>query len=64
MWVPLIGDDPTYTGMGIHSKIILCTTPDEDGKLVRMESAVSLLNLGLLEVDEEKLIGSYSLANQ
>ena len=32
------GDDPTYTGMDIHSKIIVCITLDEDGKVVRKDS--------------------------
>ena len=28
---------PTYTGMDIHSKIIVCTTLDENGNVVRKD---------------------------
>ncbi len=32
------GDDPTYTGMDIRAKIIVCTTLDADGKVLRKDS--------------------------
>lgn len=34
---PLTWDDPPYAGIDIHSKIIECTTLDEDGKIVRKD---------------------------
>ena len=31
------GDDPTYTGMDISTKSIVCTTLDENGNTVRKD---------------------------
>ena len=34
----MLGDDPTYTGMDISAKSIVCTTLDENGNIVRKHS--------------------------
>ena len=34
----MLGDDPTYTGMDISAKSIVCTTLDENGNTVRKDS--------------------------
>jgi hypothetical protein len=33
-----LGDDPTYTGMDISTKSIVCTTLDENGNIVRKDN--------------------------
>ncbi len=47
----MLGDDPTYTGMDISAKSIVCTTLDENGNIVRKDSIEKAFRI--LQTDQD-----------